>query len=184
MRHVFGWIGGLAVVFGVPLAAQDTRHVVEPKIPAACARLSAQLTSVGGGLAAADESKLDTERIQKAIDGCGKGLAVALEPEGGHNAFVSGPLQLRAGVTLVVDKGVTLYESVDPHVLEVSPGSCGVVNDAPGRGCRPLIAVDHVAGAGVMGAARSTAAAGSRCWAAMRARGSWPNRRARAAARR
>jgi polygalacturonase len=131
--------------------AQDTRTVVEPAIPPFCAKLEAQLTSVGGGLAAADESKLDTERIQKALDGCGKGQAVALEAGGVGNAFLSGPLELREGVTLVVDKGVTLYESIDPQVLEISPGSCGVVNSEPGRGCKPLISASHVSGAGVMG---------------------------------
>jgi polygalacturonase len=151
MRYWFSCVGVLAAAFSLTVVAQDTRTVVEPKIPAFCAKLDAKLASVGSGLAPADESKLDTERIQKAIDGCGKGKAVVLDVHGADNAFLSGPLQLREGVTLVVAKGVTLYESIDPQVLEVSPGSCGVVNDVPGRGCKPLIAVDHVSGAGVMG---------------------------------
>ena len=54
-------------------------------------------------------------------------------------------------MTLIVDKGATLYETIDPKVMEISPGSCGVVNDLPGRGCKPLISVSHVSGAGVMG---------------------------------
>ena len=53
---------------------------------------------------------------------------------GTSNAFLSGPLELREGVALVVDKGTTLYETIDPKVMEISPGSCGVVNDLPGRG--------------------------------------------------
>lgn len=143
---------GLSVVLPVSaLLAQDSRTVTEPKIPPFCARLQARLTSVTGGLASEDESKLDTERIQKAIDACGSGHAVALQVAGQANAFLSGPLELRQGVTLVVDKGVTLFESVDPKVLEMSPGSCGMVSHAPGRGCKPLISVSHVAGAGVMG---------------------------------
>jgi polygalacturonase len=151
MRYLLSCAGALAAVLSSTMVAQDTRTVVEPKIPAFCAKLDAQLASVGSGLAPADESKLDTERIQKAIDGCGKGDAVALDVHGAENAFLSGPLQLREGVTLVVDKGVTLYESIDPQVLEVSSGSCGVVSNTPGRGCKPLISVDHVSGAGVMG---------------------------------
>ena len=147
--------GVFAVALSSMVAAQDTRTVVEPKIPPFCMTLAAQLTSINDGkyntLAAADESKLDTERIQKAIDGCGKGRAVALQPRGAANAFLSGPLELREGVTLVVDKGATLFETIDPKVMETSPGSCGVVNTAPGRGCRPLISVSHVSGAGVMG---------------------------------
>jgi polygalacturonase len=145
----------LAIAMSLPMFGQDTRNVTEPKIPQFCATLEAQLTSVNNGkfntLAAADESRLDTGRIQKAIDTCGKGKAVALQAHAAANAFLSGPLELREGVTLVVDKGVTLFESIDPQVLEVSPGSCGLVNDAPGRGCKPLISVDHVSGAGVMG---------------------------------
>jgi polygalacturonase len=54
-------------------------------------------------------------------------------------------------MTLVVDKGVTLFESVDPQVLQTSAGSCGLLSDTPGRGCKPLISVENVSGAGVMG---------------------------------
>jgi polygalacturonase len=151
MQRFLSSIGTFAVLIVSTAVAQDSRTVTEPKIPPFCATLEAHLTSTGGGIAAADESKLDTERIQKAIDGCGKGKGVALQAHGEANAFLSGPLELREGVTLVVDKGVTLYESVDPQVLQLSPGSCGMVSTTPGRGCRPLIAVNHVSGAGVMG---------------------------------
>jgi len=145
----------LALCLSAAAAAQDTRTVTEPVIPAFCTKLDAHLTSINDGtyntLSAADEDKLDTERIQKAIDSCGKGKAVALQTHGGSNAFVSGPLELREGVTLVVDKGATLFETLDPKVLEISPGSCGVVSKEPGRGCKPLISVSHVSGAGIMG---------------------------------
>jgi polygalacturonase len=155
MRRLFSFIGILAIASSSVVLAQDTRTVVEPKIPVFCATLDAHLTSVNDGkfntLAPADESKPDTGRIQKAIDQCAKGQGVALQVHGNANAFLSGPLQLREGVTLVVDKGVTLFESLDPQALEVTPGSCGVVDSAPGRGCKPLISVDHVSGAGVMG---------------------------------
>jgi polygalacturonase len=151
MRRLVSSIGALAVVFASTAIAQDTRTVTEPKIPEFCATLEAHLTATNGGITPADESKLDTERIQKAIDGCGKGKGVALQVHGDANAFLSGPLELREGVALVVDKGITLYESIDPQVLEISPGSCGVVSNTPGRGCKPLITVSHVSGASVMG---------------------------------
>jgi len=145
----------LSFCLSAAAAAQDTRTVTEPVIPALCSKLDAHLTSISDGtyntLAAADQGKLDTDRIQKAIDSCGKGKAVALQTHGGFNAFVSGPLELREGVTLVVDKGVTLFETLDPKVLEISPGSCGIVSKDPGRGCKPLISVSHVSGAGIMG---------------------------------
>lgn len=142
-------------VCAIPACAQDTRTVTEPTIPPFCATLPAHLASINDGryntLRPADESKLDTERIQNAIDSCGKGKAVALQTRGADNAFLSGPLELREGVTLVVEKGATLFETLDPKLLETSPGSCGVVSKGPGRGCKPLITVDLVSGAGIMG---------------------------------
>jgi polygalacturonase len=102
-------------------------------------------------LAEADETKLDTARIQAALDHCAKGQAVALEVAGEANAFLSGPLELRTGVTLLIGKGATLFASRDPKVFETAPGSCGIVNDEPGRGCNPLIAVKNVSSAAVMG---------------------------------
>jgi polygalacturonase len=145
----------LAFCYSAAAVAQDTRTVTEPVIPAFCTKVDAHLTSISDGtyntLSAGDEGKLDTDRIQKAIDSCGKGKAVALQTHGEFNAFVSGPLELREGVTLVVDKGTTLFETLDPKVLEISPGSCGIVSKDPGRGCKPLISVSHVSGAGIMG---------------------------------
>jgi len=130
--------------------AQDTRSVTEPTVPAICTTVKAELQTTGHTLAEADEAKLDTVRIQKAIDHCGKGMGVLLQAQGAVNAFVSGPLELREGVTLVVGKGSTLFASRDPALYATLPGSCGLVNET-GRGCKPLISVDHVSGAGVMG---------------------------------
>ena len=132
------------------LAAQDTRTVTEPVLPPVCATLDAQLQTSGHTLAEADETKLDTARIQKAIDHCGKSLGVLLRAHAAMNAFLSGPLQLRQGVTLIVDKGATLFAARDPALYATSPGSCGLVNQS-GRGCNPLISADHVSGSGVMG---------------------------------
>ncbi len=118
--------------------AQDTRAVAEPVIPPACTALT--------GRAAMDEAAPDTKRIQDALDRCGAGNAVELK----SGAFVSGPIELRAGVTLLVDGGAVLYGSRNPRDYDVMPGSCGVVNQK-GRGCKPLIGANGVAHAGVMG---------------------------------
>jgi polygalacturonase len=133
------------------LLAQDTRNVTEPVIPPVCTTLPAQLTATAAGLAEADEQKLDSARIQKALDHCGKGHAVALHTEGSANAFLSGPLELRQGVALVIERGITLYASRDPKIYQTSPGSCGLVNEEHGAGCKPLITVKHVSDAGIMG---------------------------------
>jgi polygalacturonase len=121
------------------LLVQDTRHVTEPVIPKSCVVLTARLASI-------EEDKLDTAQIQEALDKCPQGQAVELSGK----LFLAGPLQLRAGVTLLVDAGTTLYASRNPRDYDVSPGSCGTV-DKKGHGCRALINGDRVAGAAVMG---------------------------------
>jgi polygalacturonase len=141
--------------------AQDTRVVKEPKIPAACVVLKAELTTAvatGGEIEARAEisgagqaALVDTARIQAALDHCGKGMAVELAADGEKAAFLVGPIQLRAGVVLLVDKGVTLYGTRNPEYYAVMPGSCGVVNDDSASGCRPLIAVVNATGSGIMG---------------------------------
>jgi polygalacturonase len=134
------------------ISAQDSRTVIEPLFPQLCATLDAQLQTNGHSLAPADEQKLDTTRIQRAIDKCGKGRAVQLHVNEANNAFLSGPLELKPDVTLIVGLGVTLFASRDPALFAVSPGSCGIVSHSPGpRGCRPLINVDHASNSGVMG---------------------------------
>jgi polygalacturonase len=148
------FLPALLLPFGLalPLAAQDTRTVLEPIFPPTCATVDARLQSVGNTLAPADEGKLDTARIQKAIDKCGKGRAVLLHVDETNNAFLSGPLELKPDVALIIDRGVTLFASRDPAVFAVSPGSCGIVSHVPGpRGCKPLIAVDHAPDSAIMG---------------------------------
>jgi polygalacturonase len=140
-----------SVLFAATLAcAQDTRTVTEPHIPATCTKLTAQLVSTHGAISEADEAKLDTDRIQKAMDQCKDKQAVELAPDGSSNAFLTGPLELRPGVTLLVDKGVTLFGSRNPKDYEVQQGSCGVLNDGP-RGCKPLINANRATGSGIMG---------------------------------
>ena len=132
--------------------AQDTRVVNEPVIPPACAILTAALIPVGDTTVAdVDERLLDTERIQRAIDGCATGKAVVLRADGAKRAFLSGPLRLKSGVTLVVDSTVTLFGSRDPRVYDVTPGACGVLAQN-GRGCFALIRADKTDHAGIMGA--------------------------------
>jgi polygalacturonase len=130
--------------------AQDTRKVTEPAIPPVCATLPARLTVKGATLAEADESKTDTVRIQQALDRCAPGKAVALKAAEGHNAFLSGALDLRPSVTLLVDTGVILLASRNAREYDRRPGVCGTV-DQSGHGCKALLNGDNVANAAVMG---------------------------------
>ncbi len=141
----------IATIFMVSLAsafAQDTRQVTEPAIPPVCATLDARLTAP---LSEADESKLDTTRIQQAIDHCAPGQAVALRAKDASNAFLTAPIELRSGVALIVDRGATLFASRNPRDYDrLAPGRCGTVDDQ-GRACKPLISGDRVSNAAVMG---------------------------------
>lgn len=186
MSRMFYGIGGwnrlsVACVFvlgsclHVTGRAQDTRQVVEPKVPSVCEKLDARLVPSSGpyALNEQDEDKLDTERIQKALDRCEAGKAVELSAVAAKTAFLSGPLELREGVTLLVDKGVTLYGSRDPKVYEVpnpdakpgDPVTCGTSRPRPSTlptfstnqaarprgGCRPLFTINNVKNAAIMG---------------------------------
>ena len=131
-------------------SAQDTRKVIEPRIPAACVTLEAAIAAGHGVIAPQDEQKLDTARIQQAMDRCEKGKAVVLRAAGPKNVFLSGPLTLRSGVTLVVSANAALVASRDPRLYDIAPGSCGVVAEK-GHGCKPLISADNVEDSGVMG---------------------------------
>jgi polygalacturonase len=168
-----GWRGVTAMLLSsiaVTASAQDTRQVTEPKIPASCVQLPAQLRAMSDKLAEADEGKLDTARIQSALDKCNPGMAVELKPSSGNNAFLSGPLEMRAGVTLLIDEGVTLFGSRDALMYEVktagaTPGLCGTIaagappatfpapqRPAPARGgCRPFISIMDAKDVGIMG---------------------------------
>ncbi|SNS45502.1 type III effector polygalacturonase Pgl precursor [Granulicella rosea] len=138
----------LLLCSGGALPAQDTRTVSEPRIPNVCVKLDARLKAP---LEDADESKLDTDRIQKAMDGCKPHEAVELASGDGKNAFLTGPLELRPGVTLLIDKGATLFGSRDPKVYELESGSCGIITSDSKKGCKPLITANQASGSGIMG---------------------------------
>ncbi|MGO9638889.1 MAG: glycosyl hydrolase family 28 protein, partial [Terracidiphilus sp.] len=147
------------------LLAQDTRKVTEPVIPPACVTLNANIAASHGVIAPGDEQKLDTDRIQHAIDNCaagkagvptdrsssvGWGKAVVLSSQGSKYVFLTGPLALRPGVTLVVNAHTSLVASRDPRLYDLAPGSCGIISER-GHGCKPLILGDGAKDGGIMG---------------------------------
>ncbi|MRX07924.1 pectin lyase fold-containing protein [Pseudoduganella sp. FT25W] len=129
----------LAVLLAATTAhAQDTRKVTEPTPPPSCTVLTA-----GAGVD-------DTARIQAAIDQCPAGRAVRLSGNNEKQRFVSGPLNLRSGVSLLVDAGATLQASGNPKLYDRGAGTCGTV-DKLGRGCKPFITIDGAKGSGIYG---------------------------------
>ena len=148
--HSSSLIVAVLLLSASTVPAQDTRTVTEPRIPAACVTLKAAIAAGHGVISSEDERKLDTARIQHALDTCAAGKAVVLRAKGEKNAFLTGPLVLRNGVTLVVDAHTVLAGSRDPRVYDLTPGSCGIVSEK-GHGCKPLISGEGLENSGIMG---------------------------------
>ena len=96
-------------------------------------------------------------RVQEAVDACSATagshsgrVALALQSDGANGAFLIQPIQLKAGVTLLVEAGVTVYASVNPRDYDTAPGRCGTI-DERGGGCVPLIHIDNAHNVGIMG---------------------------------
>src|SRR5471032_1838414 len=135
-------IAFLLAASGVSAAqAQDLRKVVEPVAPASCSVMTATGAAPG---------KDDTDRIQHAIDHCAPGQAVRLSAQNDKRSFVSGPLALRNGVSLLIDAATTLYASTNPKLFDRGAGTCGTV-DKLGKGCKPFITADKTKGSGILG---------------------------------
>jgi len=113
----------------------------------ACATVSATKVATNGTLT--DEAKLDTSAIQAAIDACPAGQSVKLAVSGANNAFLSGPINLKSGVALSIDAGVTLFASRNPRDFDPKPNQCAQTGG--GGACRALINGTGVTNAAVMG---------------------------------
>nr|ANJ43623.1 glycoside hydrolase family 28 [Medauroidea extradentata] len=113
--------------------ARDLRQVTEPKVPEACTSLE-------------PSSGDDTQSIQKALDSCSKGKAVVLA----SGNFSSGPLTIPSGVSLLVDRGVTLEAIPNPKLYDNGEDRCGTV-DKYGAGCKAFISMVKATGSGIYG---------------------------------
>ncbi len=141
----------LLLTLSVAALSQDTRTVTEPRLPKVCSMLKASLTQQDGQLPDVAEEHLDTTRLQDAIDHCTPGQALELAKDGTQDAFLSGPLELRPTITLLVDAGVTLFASRNPRVFDRTPGACGVVSQQHDE-CKPLLEASNAPHGGIMGA--------------------------------
>jgi len=112
--------------------------------------LTARLRAAGGSLTTS-AARADTRRIQSALNVCSPGKAVLLANDGDKDAFLSGPLILPRGVTLFVERPVTLYASRNPRDYDLWPQSCGVIGSRE-HGCKPFLFAYQAAYSGVMGA--------------------------------
>ena len=150
-----GVLGGVAMLAAYTAAwAQDTRVVTEPRYPAICKILYADLEPKDGLLpeGSVERHYRDNGRIEKAMNGCRAGTSVVLHTnKKGRSVFLIGPLRLRAGITLVVEAGTAVWGSRDPRDYDVTRGSCGIVGEK-GAGCLPLLLAEDAAHSALMGA--------------------------------
>lgn len=127
------------------IGAAAALHAQTPSIKA-CAVLHAKLT----GVDLSATSHEDTKRIQDALHLCNPGEAVVLAKKGAKDSFLSAPLILPRGVTLFIEKGVTLYASRSPRDYDLWPESCGETATTR-QGCKPFLFAYQAAYSGVMG---------------------------------
>ena len=130
-----------ALLLAVPatLHAQDTRTVTEPVFPAVCSQVQADLTISAGEPSSELNTATDTTAIQTALKNCAQGQAVELVANGANTAFVIAPIYVPAGVTLLVDGGVTVFGSRNAADYQIPGNSstCGTSDN--GSACYPLI---------------------------------------------
>lgn len=140
--------------------------IAEPRYPTKiCATLPARWRSDKGSADAIDgdgkHTHPDQQRIQAAIDSCRDGAVKLVHGVGGTDAFLSSPLTLRSGVTLWIDRGVTLFASRDPRDYDTGDGFCGTATKEPHK-CRPLIGGRDLVNSGIAGEGMIDGRGGSR----------------------
>jgi polygalacturonase len=154
--------------FQVGTTTYDPNLPPEPTLPAAsqiCATLPASLTAQSNGLlpdtADATNTAPDTARIQAALDSCKNAASTGLSTNkavrlvsgpNGENAFLAGALNMQSGVTLWIDKQITLFASRDPRQFDKTKGtaSCGMITSSD-NGCLALINASKIANGAVVG---------------------------------
>ncbi|MEZ2147781.1 glycosyl hydrolase family 28 protein [Bradyrhizobium sp. DN5] len=138
MTDLFRYRAMLSTVAAIALSAsaqaQDRRTIAEPVAPRqVCARM-------------VPSSKNDTARLQDAINHCPAGAAVYLAT----GEFRSGPLEMKSGVTLWIERNATLFAIPEPTAYDKGSGRCGTIDDK-GDGCRPFISFSKTYGGGIYG---------------------------------
>ncbi|WP_294237292.1 glycosyl hydrolase family 28 protein [uncultured Sphingomonas sp.] len=139
----------LLMLAAVPASAQDRRVVQEPGLPD---RVCTSLAPDG------QDWPREMRRLQSAIDHCAPGGAVRLT---GAGRFVSGPLRMKSGVTLWLDRGAVLTAVPDPRAYDRGQGLCGTIA-AKGNGCLPFLSFTGTRGGGIVGEGMIDGAGGAK----------------------
>jgi polygalacturonase len=143
--------------FAAPSTNFDSLLPAEPTLPTkVCIELPAALTATKGVLpdtidSDPTKSSPDSARLQAAINQCPAGSAVKLITDGTKNAFLSGPFTIASGVTLWVDKGVTLFASRSPKDYDLGDGICGTAQPKIKNRCESWINAKNTVNSGIVG---------------------------------
>lgn len=141
--------------------------IQQPTLPTQiCSTLKAALVPVDGSLDSLDQdatrSKRDTARLQAAIDDCPAGSAVHLVAgDAGESGLLTAPLTIKSGVTLWIDRGVTLFASRNPQDYDNGLGTCGTATSDKAKSCNPLIHFSDTANSAIVGAGKIDGRGGS-----------------------
>ena len=142
-------------------AAQDTRVVTEPIFPPTCQVYPAPLqSSANGPIVGSSQGEQAMESFGEAQNlafafkskSCSAGQAVELSlgVDPSYNSFLLDPFSIPAGMSLIIDGGVTVYATRDPSRFQVefSPSVCGTTKkDNPiNGGCLPFITLSENSG--------------------------------------
>ena len=141
MRHLSVLAVVLAMTAGVVTLAQpaqaaqlatgDSRHVSQPTVPSTCTLVTSTLATPSSRTFSSTQEATppDTGRIQSALNSCaGSGKAVVLKASGSDTAFLSGPLTVGQGETLLVSPGATLFASAHAAQYQISgKPTCGTL---------------------------------------------------------
>jgi len=141
-------------------------EVSEPAYPSeTCATLKADIVTRAGSIDYIDADGKsphpDHDRIQQAIDACSDGAVKLVAGDHGEDGFLTGPITLKSGVTLWIDKGATLYASRDPKDYDNGYGDCGTANEESHKSCRSLIEGRALKNSGIVGEGRIDGRGGS-----------------------
>lgn len=139
----------------------------EPVLPTqVCSTLKARLAATNFRLPEEidndpNQSNPDFKRLQAAINACPAGQALKLIRNGKNNAFLTGPFKIKSGVTLWVDKGVTVFASRSPADYDLGDSHCGAALVKIKNRCEPWIYASQTIGSGIVGEGTLDARGGS-----------------------
>ena len=163
---LLGSVFATAPAVAEPAVRTSWGTIAEPRYPARiCVTLPAALHSESGSADKIDadgkRTHPDHDRLQAAIDSCHGGAVKLVRGPGGEDAFLSSSLTLRSGVTMWIDKGVTLFASRDPRDYDTGDGFCGTATTESHK-CLPFISGRDVVGGGIVGEGTVDGRGGSR----------------------